>query len=87
MVLRESELKEDPMPILGMLPNLRNLNLFRAYLGKEIMYSDNRFSQLEFLILSDLEKLERWHLGTNAMPLIKGLGIHDCPNLKEILRE
>uniref|UniRef100_K4BR25 NB-ARC domain-containing protein n=1 Tax=Solanum lycopersicum TaxID=4081 RepID=K4BR25_SOLLC len=61
--------------------------LFRAYLGKEIMYSDNRFSQLEFLILSDLEKLERWHLGTNAMPLIKGLGIHDCPNLKEILRE
>ncbi|KAH0692435.1 hypothetical protein KY285_019532 [Solanum tuberosum] len=84
MVLRESELKEDPMPILGMLPNLRNLNLFRAYLGKEIMCSDNRFSQLEFLILNDLENLERWHLGTNVMPLIKGLGIHDCPNLKEI---
>ncbi|KAH0692481.1 hypothetical protein KY285_019578 [Solanum tuberosum] len=49
MVLRDSRLTEDPMPILGMLPNLRNLNLFRAYEGKEIMCSDNNFSQLEFL--------------------------------------
>ncbi|KAL3338793.1 hypothetical protein AABB24_027758 [Solanum stoloniferum] len=84
MVLRFSVLTEDPMPILGMLPNLRNLDLFRAYEGKEIMCSDNSFSQLEFLILFDLENLERWDLGTSAMPLIKGLGIHDCPNLKEI---
>ncbi|KAH0678396.1 hypothetical protein KY284_019481 [Solanum tuberosum] len=48
------------------------------------MCSDNSFSQLEFLHLYDLEKLERWDLGTSAMPLIKGLGIDDCPNLKEI---
>ncbi|XP_049392155.1 disease resistance protein RPP13-like isoform X2 [Solanum stenotomum] len=84
MVLCLSVLTEDPMPILGILPNLRNLDLFRAYEGKEIMCSDNSFSQLEFLHLRDLEKLERWHLGTSAMPLIKGLGIHNCPNLKEI---
>ncbi|XP_049392163.1 disease resistance protein RPH8A-like [Solanum stenotomum] len=80
-----SRLTEDPMPILGMLPKLRNLILDEAaYEGKEIMCSDNNFSQLEFLHLSELDKLERWHLGTNVMPLIKGLGIHDCPNLKEI---
>ncbi|XP_049392153.1 disease resistance protein RPP13-like [Solanum stenotomum] len=84
MFLENSKLTEDPMPILGMLPNLRNLQLEDAYEGKEIVCSDNSFSQLEFLILYDLEKLERWDLGTNAMPLIKGLGIHDCPNLKEI---
>ncbi|KAH0678475.1 hypothetical protein KY284_019560 [Solanum tuberosum] len=84
MVLWGSKLKEDPMPILGMLPNLRNLDLVSAYDGKEIMCSDNNFSQLEFLQLEDLEKLETWHLGTSAMPLIKGLGIHDCPNLMEI---
>ncbi|KAK4720755.1 hypothetical protein R3W88_010988 [Solanum pinnatisectum] len=84
MVLRGSRLTEDPMPILGMLPNLRNLELEEAYEGKEIMCSDNSFSQLEFLILGDLEKVERWDLGTSAMPLIKGLGIYDCPNLKEI---
>ncbi|KAH0678427.1 hypothetical protein KY284_019512 [Solanum tuberosum] len=84
MALWNSKLTEDPMPILGMLPNLRNLDLFRAYEGKEIMCSDNSFSQLEFLILYDLEKLETWHLGTSAMPLIEGLRIHQCPNLKEI---
>ncbi|KAL3338838.1 hypothetical protein AABB24_027791 [Solanum stoloniferum] len=84
MVLWQSRLTEDPMPILGMLPNLRNLKLDGAYEGKEIMCSDNSFSQLEFLHLRYLEKLERWDLGTSVMPLIKGLGIHNCPNLKEI---
>ncbi|KAG5608853.1 hypothetical protein H5410_020134 [Solanum commersonii] len=84
IALLYSELTEDPMPILGMLPNLRDLILEDAYKGKEIMCSDNSFSQLEFLHLRDLSKLERWDLGTSAMPLIKGLGIHDCPNLKDI---
>ncbi|KAG5608717.1 hypothetical protein H5410_019998 [Solanum commersonii] len=84
IVLRKSVLTEDPMPILGMLPNLRNLRLSRAYEGKEIMCSDNSFSQLEFLNLDYLQNLERWDLGTSAMPLIKGLHIYECPNLKEI---
>uniref|UniRef100_A0A0V0GYW7 Putative ovule protein n=1 Tax=Solanum chacoense TaxID=4108 RepID=A0A0V0GYW7_SOLCH len=84
MVLENSELTEDPMPILGMLPNLRNLELDEAYEGKEIMCSDNSFSQLEFFSLYDLENLETWHLGTSAMPLIKGLRICRCRKLKEI---
>ncbi|KAG5608790.1 hypothetical protein H5410_020071 [Solanum commersonii] len=84
MVLSSSVLTEDPMPILGRLPNLRNLQLERAYEGEEIMCSDNSFSQLEFLQLNNLSKLERWDLGTSAMPLIKGLGIQNCPNLEEI---
>ncbi|KAH0681073.1 hypothetical protein KY284_022158 [Solanum tuberosum] len=84
MVLRYSELMEDPMSTLGMLPNLRNLDLFRAYGGKEITCSDNSFSQLEILRLDCLENLERWHLATSAMPLIKGLGIQRCPKLHEI---
>ncbi|KAH0759729.1 hypothetical protein KY290_023222 [Solanum tuberosum] len=66
MDLWDSELMEDPMPILGMLPNLRNLYLVAAYEGKEIICSDNSFSQLEFLRLDSLEKLERWHLSTSA---------------------
>ncbi|KAG5609879.1 hypothetical protein H5410_021160 [Solanum commersonii] len=84
MVLRDSRLTEDPMPILGMLPNLRNLKLITAYEGKEMMCRDNSFSQLDFLILNDLYNLERWHLATNSMPLIKGFAIYDCPNLKKI---
>ncbi|MCD7466139.1 hypothetical protein HAX54_002545 [Datura stramonium] len=84
MILSQSKLMEDPMPILGMLPNLRDLDLVGAYKGKEIACSDNSFCQLEFLRLNDLENLERWHFATSAMPLIKGLGIYDCPKLKEI---
>ncbi|MCD7472692.1 hypothetical protein HAX54_014020 [Datura stramonium] len=84
ILLWESKLKEDPMPILGMLPNLRNLELLIAYAGKEIICNDNSFNQLEFLRLHYLPNLERWHLATSAMPLIKGLGIHECPKLKEI---
>ncbi|KAH0692369.1 hypothetical protein KY285_019466 [Solanum tuberosum] len=79
-----SRLTKDPMPILGMLPNLRNLELDAAYEGEEIMCSDYSFSQLELLHLYGLENLERWHLGTNAMPLIKDLVIHHCPKLREI---
>uniref|UniRef100_M1ATQ3 EDNR2GH8 protein n=1 Tax=Solanum tuberosum TaxID=4113 RepID=M1ATQ3_SOLTU len=84
MILLKSKLMEDPMPILGMLPNLRNLGLLYAYEGKEIMCSDNSFSQLQLLTLNDLYNLERWHLGTSAMPLIKRLHIDSCGKLKEI---
>ncbi|KAH0757054.1 hypothetical protein KY290_020547 [Solanum tuberosum] len=84
MLLWKSSLTEDPMPILGMLPNLRNLELEEAYEGKEIACSDNSFSQLELLTLNDLYNLERWHLGTSAMPLIKRLHIDSCGKLKEI---
>ncbi|MCD7466121.1 hypothetical protein HAX54_002527 [Datura stramonium] len=84
MVLWNSKLMEDPMPILGMLPNLRNLDLVRAYEGKELTCIDNGFCQLEFLHLANLQNLEIWHSDTNALPSIKGLGIQDCPKLKEI---
>ena len=84
LVLWDSLLTKDPMPILGMLSNLRNLDLISSYAGKEIMCNDNSFSQLEFLQLEDPRNLERWYLGTSVMSLIKGLGIHYCPNLKEI---
>ncbi|KAK4357214.1 hypothetical protein RND71_022824 [Anisodus tanguticus] len=73
MVLLGSKLMEDPMPILGMLSNLRNLDICRAYEGKEITCSDNSFSQLEFLRLESLEKLERWHLPTRNWIRLKVL--------------
>ncbi|KAM3344735.1 hypothetical protein P3S68_024444 [Capsicum galapagoense] len=84
MVLWKSELMEDPMPILGMLPNLRDLDLVGTYEGKEITCGNNSFCQLEFLRLDGLQKLERWHLSSSSMPLIIGSGIHDCSKLKEI---
>ncbi|WMV23261.1 hypothetical protein MTR67_016646 [Solanum verrucosum] len=78
------KLMEDPMPTLGMLPNLRDLILEDAYYGKKILCIDSSFHQLEFLHLYHLSKLERWHLATSAMPLIKSLAIGRCSKMKEI---
>ncbi|WMV23238.1 hypothetical protein MTR67_016623 [Solanum verrucosum] len=44
--LWQSRLAKDPMPILGMLPNLRNLQLDEAYEGEELMCSDYIFMLL-----------------------------------------
>ncbi|MCD7455653.1 hypothetical protein HAX54_029046 [Datura stramonium] len=84
IVLWKSKLMEDPMPILGMLPNLRDLVLVGAYEGKEITCSNNSFCQLKFLRLDGLKKLERWYLSTSSMPIIIGFGIYDCSKMKEI---
>ncbi|PHT54146.1 hypothetical protein CQW23_08608 [Capsicum baccatum] len=68
----------------GEVAKPKESRISRAYRGKQITCSDNSFGQLEFLHLNDLHNLERWDLATSAMPLIKGLGIHDCPKLNKI---
>ncbi|PHT81140.1 hypothetical protein T459_14155 [Capsicum annuum] len=84
MALWNSGLAENPMPILGMLPNLRNLDLVSAYEGKDITCSDNSFVQLEFLRLAKLLSLQRRHLAATGMPSIKGFGMLACSKLQEI---
>ncbi|PHT51054.1 hypothetical protein CQW23_10801 [Capsicum baccatum] len=84
LVLQSAGLKEDPMPILGKFPNLKNLELSRAYEGKNISCKGNDFGQLEILRLYNLKNLESWHLDGTAMSLIKSLSILECPKLKEI---
>ncbi|KAG5612956.1 hypothetical protein H5410_024237 [Solanum commersonii] len=77
-------LEEDPMPILGKLPNLKHLELSRAYNGKKITCNGNSFGQLETLRLGDLKNLESWHIHTTAMSVLKSLTIFECPELKKI---
>ncbi|KAM3305042.1 hypothetical protein P3S67_011908 [Capsicum chacoense] len=84
LVLQSAGLKEDPMPILGKFPNLKNLELSRAYEGKNISCKGNDFGQLEILRLYNLKNLESWHLDGTVMSLIKSLSILECPKLMEI---
>ncbi|KAH0684893.1 hypothetical protein KY289_022645 [Solanum tuberosum] len=77
-------LEEDPMPILGKLPNLKHLELSQAYNGKKITCNGNSFGQLETLRLGDLKNLESWHIHTTAMSVLKSLTIFGCPELKKI---
>ncbi|PHT51012.1 hypothetical protein CQW23_10759 [Capsicum baccatum] len=83
-VLQCARLEEDPMPILGMFPNLKHLELSQAYSGKNITCEGHSFGQLETLKLDNLENLESWHLDRTAMSLIRSLSIFECPKLQEI---
>ncbi|XP_049391283.1 probable disease resistance protein RF45 [Solanum stenotomum] len=51
LVLQSAGLEEDPMPILGKFPNLKHLELSRAYKGMKITCKGNSFGQLETLSL------------------------------------
>ncbi|KAK3028649.1 hypothetical protein RJ639_037829 [Escallonia herrerae] len=84
LILRNSEFKEDPMPMLESLPNLRSLELISAYKGNKIVCSASGFRQLEVIRISDMGELEEWQVEEGAMPVIKGWYIHKCDKLKII---
>ena len=77
--LRNTRLKEDPMSILGRLPNLRILTLwYDSYLGKKMNCPQGRFLLLEFLQIEELRELEDFSIEETAMPNLKTLKIQSC---------
>ncbi|KAE8713050.1 hypothetical protein F3Y22_tig00110220pilonHSYRG00130 [Hibiscus syriacus] len=67
--LETSRLKEDPMPTLEKLRNLRILELKHfAFLGKKMVCSAQYFPKLESLKLSWLFALEEWKVKTPVVP-------------------
>ncbi|KAL0388354.1 UNVERIFIED_CONTAM: putative disease resistance protein RXW24L [Sesamum radiatum] len=83
IVLNGSELKEDPMPILGALPNLRSLVLSNdAYEGKEMKCSASDFPELRSLKLLNLHYLETWNVDERSMQNLSTLAIEKCSKLK-----
>ncbi|RVW81186.1 putative disease resistance protein [Vitis vinifera] len=72
--LWETELEQDPMSILGELPNLRILKLlWNSYVGKKMNCSEGRFHQLEFLHMEHLSNLEDFTVEEGAMPKLRTL--------------
>ncbi|XP_019704027.1 putative disease resistance RPP13-like protein 3 isoform X2 [Elaeis guineensis] len=83
LILRESKLEHDPMPVLEKLPNLRLLALkLDVYLGKSMSCSAGGFPRLQHLILEGLHHLEEWRVGVGAMPCLTHLTIDGCWKLK-----
>ncbi|XP_008778031.2 putative disease resistance protein At1g50180 [Phoenix dactylifera] len=85
LILRESGLEQDPMPVLQTLPNLRLLELNRnSYLGKIMSCSSaGGFARrLQHLILTELLNLEEWTVEVGAMPRLTHLTINWCEKLK-----
>ncbi|KAK7839793.1 disease resistance protein rpp13 [Quercus suber] len=84
LTLSASKLEKDPMPVLGRLPYLNCLRLFRnSHLGKDMTCPEEGFPQLRVLKLWMLENLEEWTLMEGTMPLLRELEIRLCPRLKQ----
>ncbi|KAL0414242.1 UNVERIFIED_CONTAM: putative disease resistance protein [Sesamum radiatum] len=87
IVLNGSELNEDPMPILGALPNLRSLVLRNdAYVGKEMKMkcSVSDFPELRSLKLLNLHYLETWDVDERSMQNLSTLAIEKCSKLNTL---
>ncbi|KAK2994947.1 hypothetical protein RJ640_019336 [Escallonia rubra] len=85
LTLESSRLKQDPMPTLGKLQNLKILRLHGfSYIGRGMVCSANGFPQLEFLELCNLYQLEDWIVEGGTMHRLRGLYISFCPELKMI---
>ncbi|KAL1547091.1 putative disease resistance RPP13-like protein 2 [Salvia divinorum] len=75
-------LSEDPMPILGHLPDLTVLRLLgSSYLGETMVCSSGGFKSLELLKLWMLEGLKKWEVEDGAMKKLKVANIRSCSNL------
>ena len=84
LTLSASELKDDPMPVLGkLLPQLNVLRLFaRSYIGSEMSCLARHFPKLRVMKMWMLENLEEWKVEEGAMPNLVELEIRGCKKLK-----
>ncbi|KAK3425905.1 hypothetical protein EUGRSUZ_F02465 [Eucalyptus grandis] len=75
-------LDEDPMPMLGKLPELIILRLFAdSYLGSEMTCDDGGFPKLRVLKLWMLDKLMNWTVKEGTMPILQEVEIRGCDQL------
>ncbi|XP_057781288.1 probable disease resistance protein At1g58602 [Salvia miltiorrhiza] len=83
LTLYKCEIEDDPLGILGKLPCLIYLYLWRkSFVGEEMTCPSNSFPRLKLLVLSQLPKLKEWRVEAGAMPLLYELEIYDCSSLK-----
>ncbi|KAG8482554.1 hypothetical protein CXB51_023992 [Gossypium anomalum] len=82
MSLSETELSTDPMPTLGKLPNLKILELKKAFIGEELHCSTEGFPELNSLKLSSISTVKHWIVDKSSMPKLRHLEIIDCKSLE-----
>ncbi|XXG72445.1 hypothetical protein AAC387_Pa07g1540 [Persea americana] len=82
--LELSQLKEDPLPQIGPLPNLLALVLAEAYEGQLLCFVAGCFPRLERLYLRGLKNLNNVRIEHGAMPSIKLLFLNWCVGLTTV---
>ncbi|KAL6323086.1 hypothetical protein AAG906_027341 [Vitis piasezkii] len=82
--LDDTKMEEDPMPILGRLPNLRILILLeKSYEGTGMNCPHGGFLRLEFLQMQKLWSLQDLSVEEGAMPNLKTLKIEYCVGMRK----
>ncbi|KAF8026889.1 hypothetical protein BT93_F3397 [Corymbia citriodora subsp. variegata] len=85
LTLSMLELGEDPLPVLGKLPELSILRLFaRSYLGNVMTCDSIGFPKLRVLKLWMLDQLSIWTVKEGTMPILQELEIRKCDKLGTI---
>uniref|UniRef100_A0A7N2LML6 NB-ARC domain-containing protein n=1 Tax=Quercus lobata TaxID=97700 RepID=A0A7N2LML6_QUELO len=83
LTLSASGLKNDPMPALDKLPNLKSLCFYSgSYERREMVCSRGRFTKLLVLKLWKLEMIEELQVEEGAMQNLRELDIRSCKELK-----
>ncbi|KAL2463181.1 putative disease resistance protein RDL6 [Forsythia ovata] len=83
IVLKGSQLKEDPMITLGEFPKLQVLVLQdNAFVGMEMNCSASGFRELKRLEFSNLCFLETWEVEDESMPKLSTLTVKNCRKLQ-----
>ncbi|KAH9685358.1 NB-ARC domain-containing protein [Citrus sinensis] len=87
--LSNTELKEDPMPILENLPRLRVLKLKQnSYSGRKLACVGlSSFPELQVLHLKSMYWLDEWTMGAGAMPKLESLIVNPCAYLRKLPEE
>lgn len=82
--LWDSNLPQDPLFQLQLLPNLVRLNLTKAYAGEDINpIKGGGFCKLKHLSISRFTKLNNWgEIEKGGLKMLQTLTIQSCPNLK-----
>ncbi|KAH9751230.1 hypothetical protein KPL71_014207 [Citrus sinensis] len=87
--LSNTELMEDPMPILEKLPRLRVQKLKQnSYLGRKLACVGlSSFPELKVLHLKSMYWLDEWTMGAGAMPKLESLIVNPCAYLRKLPEE
>ncbi|KAK5792712.1 hypothetical protein PVK06_033830 [Gossypium arboreum] len=77
-----SQLSKIPLNILGELPKLLELFLYKGCNGTQVHFESGYFPALKILILEKLDRLNRLAIDENALHLVEHLFIGSCQQLK-----
>ncbi|PIN02709.1 Apoptotic ATPase [Handroanthus impetiginosus] len=85
LILRWSELREDPLQYIQGLPNLLLLGLEGdSYVGQELSFKAGGFQRLHKLSLASLGSLRWVRVEKGSMPLLHSVTVLDCKSMVEM---